>query len=334
MANIKHKAVRYSILDSFFISKSYKIDELLTKLNEKLSKDFRDGQIGKEQLKRDISTFRTKFNAPLEYNPSNKTYKYSDSKFSISQMPYLKDEYQTIVEAQKLLERKQNDPRLNKIAEALFELEEGIQEKEGSKVVYYDHYDNYTGLKHLKPFRLFIKNKQVLEVEYKDFKKKESIKFEFHPYVLKQYNRRWFVYGYRKECDLNGNAINEYTWSIPFDERLINYTVNYDKNYVKSETNWDAFFDTLVGVSKTGEVTQVKLRFHNGGENFFKTKPFHPDPETDPENDKEYLFWTSINYELQQQILAYGKEIEVIKPPELVEAIKKQLSTMNKYYNL
>ena len=58
---------------------------------------------------------------------------------------------------------------------------------------------------------------------------------------MKQYNRRWFVFGLN-----NTNKNNE--WSIPLDERLTDFRILENTNYLESNNDWDAFFRTMVGV--------------------------------------------------------------------------------------
>ena len=49
-------------------------------------------------------------------------------------------------------------------------------------------------------------------------------------------------------------------------------------------------------------------------ENYFKTKPFHADYDEFFEDEKQNQIWfeTIINKELIQQILSYGKDVEVL----------------------
>jgi len=97
------------------------------------------------------------------------------------------------------------------------------------------HNEEYKGIKYLKPLYLIIKKKQALQITYKCFKDELSTTFDFHPYLLRQYNRRWFVFGLNKTRKINA-------WSIPLDERLVVFNVLEDIDYMESNTDWGVFF--------------------------------------------------------------------------------------------
>ncbi|MFT5213189.1 MAG: hypothetical protein ACI9WV_000906, partial [Patiriisocius sp.] len=220
-------------------------------------------------------------------------------------------------------------PKYNRLAEALIKFQDDEEENDISKTLFYDSNEEYKGIKHLKPLYLAIKKKQALQITFKGFQDNIAIIFEFHPHILKQYNNRWFVFG------LNNNiAIKE--WSIPLDERLIKFEVIEDATYIDTEVDWETFFRTMVGVvrPKDAEIVKVVLRFYNGREHYFKTKPFQPDFEEFFEEDKQDQVWfeTIINKELVQQILSYGKDVEIIAPKSLKKEMKEHVESMRKHY--
>ncbi|WP_282087956.1 helix-turn-helix transcriptional regulator [Aquimarina algiphila] len=332
MANSKHAHLRYNILDYCFRNKSYGFEELLRTLNEGISELYPGEEISERTLREDIKVFRDKvngFDAPLP--EGQRTYTYSDANFTISQRPLQKYEQYLVEAAQQLLSRFENHPKYNKLAEALIKFQdEEEQENDAKRILFYDHNEEYKGIKFLKPLYLAIKKKQVLQINYKGFKDESTSVLEFHPHILKQYNRRWFVFGLNKTRDIE-------EWSIPLDERLIDFEILEDENYVESNIDWEAFFRTMVGVVRPGEaqVEKVVLRFHNGRENYFKTKPFQPDFEEFFEEEKQDQVWfeTIINKELVQQLLSYGQDLEVLEPEQLKEQMREQSNTMQQFYS-
>ncbi|WP_339893765.1 WYL domain-containing protein [uncultured Algibacter sp.] len=331
MANSKHAHLRYNILDNCFRNKSYGFEELLRILNEGIAELYPGEEISERTLRDDIKVFRDKkegFDAPLP--EGIREYKYSDGNFTIAQRPLQKYEQYLIEAAQQLLSRFENHPKYNKLAEALIKFQdEEEQENDASKILFYDHNEEYKGIKYLKPLYLAIKKRDVLRVVFQDFKADKSISFDFHPHVLKQYNRRWFVYG------LNSTrGIKE--WSIPLDERLIDFDILENADYSESDTDWDTFFRTMVGVRRmpNAQVQKVILRFHNGRENYFKTKPFQPDYDEFIEEEKQDQIWfeTIINLELVQQLLSYGQDVEVLEPESLKNQMREHSKGMGQFY--
>ncbi|MGP1994084.1 helix-turn-helix transcriptional regulator [Zobellia laminariae] len=333
MANSKHAHLRYNILDNCFRKRTYNFEQLLNVLNSQIELHYPNESISTRTLREDLKVFRDKkngFGAPLP--DKARVLKYSDSNFSIAQRPLLEYEQYLIDAGRQLLERFENHPKYEKLAEALikFQDEEDQQENDAIQILYYDHNEEYKGIRFLKPLYLAIKKKQVLQVTFQGFNDTISNTFEFHPHILKQYNRRWFVYGFNKT-----KGIKE--WSVPLDDRLIDFKVKEKHDYVTSNTSWEAFFRTMVGVVrvKGALVEKVVLRFHNGRESYFKTKPFQPDYEEFFEEEKQNQVWfeTIINKELVQQILSYGRDVEVLEPENLKVQLTEHSNVMQHYYN-
>jgi hypothetical protein len=99
-----------------------------------------------------------------------------------------------------------------------------------------------------------ILNKIVLDVSYQDFKSPEPYTVLFHPYYLKQYNGRWFVFGYDE-------LINQIR-NLALD-RIQGFNKT-PKPYKESEIIWEnedeGYFDDIIGVSKPyeGEIQTIE----------------------------------------------------------------------------
>lgn len=329
MANSKHAHLRYNLIDYCLKYKAFNFKQLLEYINDKISERYDDETISTRTLREDIKLFRDKdngFGAPLP--DGIRILKYSDPNFSIAKRPLLDYENYLLEASQQLLERFENDPKYDRLSEALIKFQDD-EDNDSNEVLFYDHNEEYKGIKHLKPLYLAIKKKQVLEIKYKGFKDISSKTYEFHPQVLKQYNRRWFVFGLN-----NTNKNSE--WSIPLDERLIDFKIIDNVKYLSIKKDWSMFFRNMVGVVRPNdsEIKKVVLRFHNGREDYFKTKPFHADYDEFFEEDKQDQIWfeTIINKELVQQILSFGEDVEVLEPKELKKELKIQSEKMNKFY--
>ncbi|TYA55697.1 helix-turn-helix transcriptional regulator [Formosa maritima] len=332
MSNSTHAHLRYNILDNCFRNKSYSFDELLEYVNNRISESYPGEGISKRTLREDLKVFRNKVNGFAAPLPDNiRILKYSDPNFSIAKRPLLEQELNLIYTAQQLLERFENHPKYNKLAEALIKFQdEEEQETDASKILYYDQNEEYKGIKYLKPLYLAIKKKQVLQITYKSFYDNVPKVYQFHPYLLKQYNRRWFVFGLN-----NTEGISQ--WSIPLDERLIDFNIMEDAEFIESETNWDDFFRTMVGVVRPidAKIERVVIQFYNGRKKFFTTKPFNPDYEEFFEEEKQDQVWfnTIINKELVQQLLSYGKDVQVLEPEVLKVHLREHSLVMYQNYN-
>lgn len=330
MSYSKHAHLRYNILDYCFRKRAFTFSQLHEYVNEQLSYFYENEAVSIRTLRDDLKVFRDKengFAAPLPEKA--RILKYDDPNFSIAKCPLLDYERYLIEGAQQLLQRFENHPKYDKLAETLIKFQDEEQQGSTNQILFYDHNDEYKGIRHLKPLYLAIQKQQVLKITYQGFHDESSHTFEFHPYVLKQYNRRWFVFGY------NANTNNP-KWSIPLDERLIAFDVDEDISFKENETNWNLHFREMVGVVRpqNASLQKVVLKFYNGREQYFKTKPFHPDFDEFFEDDKKDQVWfeTIVNRELIQQILSYGKDVEVLSPESLKKMLQEHVAQMKSYY--
>lgn len=94
--------------------------------------------------------------------------------------------------------------------------------------------------------------------------------YTVHPYYLKQYNNRWFLFGITEQ-DKN-NLIN-----LPLD-RIGSIEV-VDIPYIpNTKFNFEEYFEDVVGVSvpREGEPEKVVLKFDKRQYPYIITKPLHP----------------------------------------------------------
>lgn len=343
MSNSKHAHYRYNILDKCFRRKEkpLRFQELLDEVNSQIAEVYPGEGISTRTLRDDIRLFRDSekgFGAPLivDSYQGKDVYYYSDSDFSIAQKPLLPDEQYLIEAAQQLLDRYDGHPKYDKLSEALilFQEEEGANTiPDYNKILFYDKNEAYEGLSHLKPIFLAIKNKNVLKITFQGFGDSNTQEFIFHPYVLKQYNQRWFVFGYNETANINH-------WSIPLDERLHDFSILTYTELKEDNTNWTSFFNDMVGVRKQSVTLQEPiperfvLKFSPHRLQYFKTKPINPywDEFTEEGKEDQVFFETVINLELIQQILSYGKDVEVLEPESLRIIMREQTKILSELY--
>jgi predicted DNA-binding transcriptional regulator YafY len=340
MANSKHAHLRYNLIDRYLQNKNYTFDQLLEKLNEDIAYVYPGEGISKRTLRDDLKVFRDKesgFGAPLRDKIRNLSY--SDRKFSIASKPLLDHEQYLVDAAYQLLERFDNHPKYSNLWNALAsfqDAESADTDETHSRVLFHDNNEAYTGAELLKPMFLAIKKKQVLQLTTEKFDGSDNNSFIFHPHILKQYNQRWYVFGYNQDKEVA-------RWNVALDDRLKHYEVNEEVIYKEGvTTDWKNFFREMVGPthrSITQEIPQpehIILRFEKYRLPYFKSKPIHPlwDEFSDPGKEDQVFFEAIINKELVQQILSYGKDVEVLEPESLKLKIREQVEILNKYYEI
>jgi len=172
--------------------------------------------------------------------------------------------------------------------------------------------------------------KKALNIEYKTFDKNESYIRKIHPYHLKQYNNRWFLFGYEEGGKYTGIT------NLALDR--IQNIEETTENIKPDTTSWGDYFDEIIGVSKDPEVAtiKIKLRFSKQRIKYVLTKPIHGATQKLDKNDFEnrtISIEVIPNKELYQLLLSFGSDVEVLEPKMVIEELKKQANEILNYYN-
>jgi predicted DNA-binding transcriptional regulator YafY len=336
MFTTKHQIVRYNKLDRCFqnFGREFSIDDLLEAVNEAIL-DFNPNSSGVQirTLRKDISFMRSEagYNAPIDtVKGSNgmNYYRYTDKSFSINKSPLNDTEAEQLKNAVSILQRFEGSPEfewVNEIAPLLND-KFGLKNQD-QKVMSLESNIDYKGYKHITPLFNAIINKSVIKVKYEPFNTPEYT-VTFHPYFLKQYNNRWFVFGYN---EFNQNQ----HWNLALD-RINGEIEKTIGQYRKDTTDWVDFFDDIIGVSKdpNRQVEEVKFVFSKEQAPYIDTKPLHWSQKTKLLDDGslEVRIKVMLNYELEMRILSFGEKVKVIAPEALVTTISNRIQLQHNNY--
>jgi predicted DNA-binding transcriptional regulator YafY len=330
MATNKNALLRYKTLDRCFqnTGRKYNFDDLLNEVNNALLEDDpKSSGINIRQLRADIQFMRSAggYDAPIEsevFNGKKHVYFYSDPKFSIHNSPLNETEAKQMKSALELFQRFSGSPG--------FEWVEGmnvmLKNKFGGgdeKVISFETNIDYSGYKWISPLFNAIVQKRALWVTYKPFTG-ESFSFIFHPYYLKQYNNRWFIFGLTQE-------VENFKWTLSLDriEEITDSTTQYQT----FEFDWEDYLSDIIGVTRFDkEVQKIELLFNEKRAKYVETKPLH-ETQRNKWTDKGLHVTLKLvpNPELEQVILSFGEDVEVLGPEDLRVKIQSRIKML---YNL
>ena len=334
MSIIKNALLRYQTLDRCFKNngRNYLIADLLEEVNTALFDDNPSNNgIQIRQLRDDIKFMKSEagFNAPIEsrvIDGKKHAYFYIDSNFSISNMPINETELLQFKNALTLLSRFEGSPGFEWISEVSVILKDSFGLKTNNeKVISFERNLDYTGENFITQLFNAIVNKRVLSIEYEPFGQEMTV-INFHPYFLKQYNNRWFIFGLNQ-------ANNIATWNLALDR--IKSIEELNVSYQDNETDWDFHFASIYGVSKPFDQNEeeVQLLFTKMQAPYIITKPLHETQKHYTEEDGLLVKLSLIpNFELEQLILSFGDGVKVIAPIHLKEKIVSRIqNSLNQY---
>jgi len=339
MATNKNAIIRYQALDKCFRNpgRKYYIDDLVEACNDALMDyDGDNSGIQKRQVYDDILFMKDSkgYEAPIEeFKDGKRVYRrYSDLNFTINNQPINEFEANQLKETLLTLNRFKGMPQFEWINDITTRLESSFGLlSESESVVDFENNPYLEGLDFLPELYKAITYKKTLYIKSKSFSKNTSETFEIHPYYLKQYNNRWFIFG------LNPETQTIYKKAI---DRIEN--IDYSNTvYIEPLINFDEYFDDVIGVTVNNQdPIKVILRIDMDLWPYVKTKPFHSTQSNVNINNtdslKEGYIDISIlvipNYELETKILEHGEKIEVIEPKELRDKIAARLLNASKKY--
>ncbi|KFC20756.1 helix-turn-helix transcriptional regulator [Epilithonimonas lactis] len=329
MATNKNAQLRYKALDYCFSNpyKKFFIDDLIGYCSQILSEHYADETtVSRRQILMDLDFMKSLagYEAPIEsYKEGRKTYyRYSEKDFSILKKPLNPSELNTLNEALETLGRMNSLPGFDWINSLQTKLRSGLNlDKENHQIINFEENEFLKGLEFLNVLYQYISQNQSLEISYKSFKSDKESQFTISPYYLKQYNNRWFLFGW------NHKYLNIQNLAL---DRII-AVENSEKTFIDNEINFDEYFEDIIGVSNNlaEETVKITIELSDNIIPYIASKPVHGSQLI-----KENILFLNvkINYELESLILSYGEYMKVLEPEILRGKIKNRIHQMNLKY--
>ncbi|MBR1808455.1 MAG: WYL domain-containing protein [Paludibacteraceae bacterium] len=251
--------------------------------------------------------------------------RYADPEFSIERSPLNNEETDQLRETIQMLNRFKGMPHFEWMEETLSRLEDSFR-LTGSKesVIAFEQNTDMKGLEYIKQMFNAIVTKSVLNLRYKSFQSYKPAECEFHPYFLKQYDSRWFVFGLKMPQNEISNFALDCIESI--SQSIMPYIAQ------PANLNFNNYFDDVVGVTVTKEpVRHIVIRVSGERYPYIKNKPLH---HTQHNYDREMKITIDVrpNKELITMLLSLGSQIEVLEPQEVRDMMREHVRTMNRFY--
>lgn len=200
---------------------------------------------------------------------------------------------------------------------------------EDTQAIEFQNNPDLLGMEHFDTLLDSILRHQTLSLEYQKYHGVPKT-YQVHPYLLKQFNDRWFLIA-RTEGYPN----------------ISNYAIDRIKKISPSSIPYQSagidlkeYFEEVVGVTRDERkpIEEVIIRITRSRYPYLETKPLHASQtplraQWDDENCVIRLK-VQISNELEAKILSLGSDAEVLAPECLRNAIKQKIELLfNKYSN-
>lgn len=335
MAQNKNALIRHRTIDKCLQNpyRQWTLNDLIDACSEALYEyEGRDINVSKRCVQLDIQLMRSDklgYNAPIVVY-DKKYYKYEDDNYSITNIPLTENDMNVLSESVEMLKQFKDFSLFSELGGIIQRLEDKVytEKTHQSSIIHLDKNEGLKGLEHLDGLYQAILKELCLTITYQSFKARKASDIPFHPYILKEYNNRWFVVGRKKP----GDPI----LTLALD-RITKIAYNLHIEYDKGDFDGDTFYKNTIGVTvlNDDQLQEVVLKLDRENAPYVLTKPFHHSQKVlERLQDGSTLIQVKVhhNFEFERLILGFGNSVEVVKPRLIRNRIAKKLSRALKQY--
>jgi predicted DNA-binding transcriptional regulator YafY len=269
------------------------------------------------------------YNAPIVVY-DRKFYKYEDENYSITNIPLTENDMNVLSETVEMLKQFKDFSLFSELGGIIQRLEDKVhtEKTNQSSIIHLDKNENLKGLEHLDVLYQAILKKITLKLTYRSFKARESAIFNFHPFILKEYNNRWFLVGKRKKREPVMTLALDRIEAIDFD---------LDVPFIEEDFDGDEHYKNTIGVTVLNDdnLLDVVLKFDRRNAPYVLTKPLHHSQKTlEKFEDGSVSVQVRVhqNFEFDRLVLGFGSSVQVLEPKVLRSRIKRTLKSAIRSY--
>ena len=172
-----------------------------------------------------------------------------------------------------------------------------------------------------------IRDGRKLDIRYHSYRKPDEDHFVFEPYFLKEFKRRWYLYGYK------GNKDGCRMLAL---DRMLTAAITSENFTLPKEFSAEGYFGNIYGVRVYSDMKpqRVLLKVSPMQAKYFRSLPLHRSQE-EVETHEEYTifsYFLTTDYDFRQDVLSYGKEVEVLEPESFRKSISATASDIADIY--
>lgn len=342
MATNKNALIRYKHLDMLLSDRHhyYDINDLTEKVNEML---YEDGfkTVTRRCIEKDLVYLTERpFCAPVERtkrNGKNSVF-YKNASFSIFKQEMSREERNLLREVLNTIG--QFDGLDN--FEWLEKFKIGLGYNRHRQIISFSNNPYLKNSNLLGTLFDYISNKVVIHLYYHTFSNRTTRSFEFHPYLLKQVNNRWFILG---------TANNDGTILTFALDRIDKVEPLPEKKYKECHEDLNERFEDIVGITYHANrpVSHILFWCSNDAQDYVITKPLHGSQIQYHGEEEKWLHaqypsleggsFFSIdcieNFELITLLCSYGQNLIVLEPTSVRDEVFNRISVMvDKYLSM
>ena len=324
MPVIKNALLRYRIIDrsirneySPYPSK----EQLRQACEEEIFGSIEGVHICHSTIEKDIFSMRMEHDAPIVYSKKERGYFYTDSSFTMDDVPLTEKDITAIKAASTILHQFKNtnlfgqyEFAIQKILDRAISSQKTVPNED--ETIQFESLPTVRGNENLELLLNAINQKQIVQFSYYNFVKEEKTVRRVHPYLLKEYRNRWYLIG---KSELK-NKVVTFGLDRIFDPIVLEANYMLDKKF-----NPENYFKHAIGITVYDQLpNKVVIETNPILSKYLLSQPLHHSQElvaVKPNGNHQFSFYLLITYELKMLLMGFGKQCKIIAP----EAFKKEV---------
>jgi len=179
---------------------------------------------------------------------------------------------------------------------------------------------------HLSLIIAALKEGRLIRFSYKSYARIRLVDgIVLEPYFVKIFKQLWYVIGYnRKDLTIKTYAL----------DRMSNLNLLQDTFEMPASFNPSEFFKDCFGIiTNKNSAKRIRLKVSALQAKYFRALPLHQSQSEEVHDDYSiFSYRMRITYDLKEEILSHGSDVEVLEPAEFRTLIHHELKEALKAY--
>lgn len=290
----------------------------------------RQFELCRKTAQRDIAFLRDRLDAPLEYDPGRRGYRYSDDTFALPPLYATERQLLALLMARRLLQA--GGGRLDRDLESFADtLLASVADRRFSKARL-DHLfsaawsGNSPAAEPL--FRAVLSaltQERLLKILYRSPRNNEQTERTVEPHHLQHYQGSWVLLAW---CRRAGD------WRKFFVSRMEQARILSEGFASRPREDWNPQLEGAYGIFQGGDAFPVRLRFCAERARWIRLQQWHDKQRIVilPDGCLELHLPVTDLREIRLKVLQFGADVEVLEPEALRESIREEIERMRDLY--
>jgi proteasome accessory factor B len=283
----------------------------------------REVEVVAKTIHRDIEFMRDRLNLPIEFNPAQNGYYYTEEVSAFPTLQITEGELFALIVAEKALQQYRGTSFEKPLLSAIRKMEQSLPDTislnlagVGQTISFRTRAEPILNLKIFDALAKAVSQHRQIELIYRKPGRRETERRLVDPYHLANINGEWYLFAY----DHARKDIRTFVPARVRSVKLTGKTFERPQKFSLEQRLRDSF-----GVHSGGGDYEVVIRFNARAADYVREKKWHESQQLRDlkGGGVELRLKLSSLAEIERWILSWGGDAVVIRPRELIQAVKE-----------